>query len=233
MRWYNAFLAIIWFTSALGPLLRSHNARSRSTQRPDMSNITSDSHQDGDGEKGRYLAALLNFLCADDPNEANRQYLRLHRKLAGYFSLRGMSDPDSDAHDVLDRAGEKIAKGHAIPDIDRFCIGIARNIVLERLRHRKREQTAFIKFIANSTDNNTEAMVDRITNLMKPCFEQLPRDDQNVLTDYCQVPPGMDRAEHRRQLAKKLGSTISALRIRVTRLRRVLADCVKALSKKR
>jgi hypothetical protein len=74
--------------------------------------------------------------------------------------------------------------------------------------------------------------VYRITTLMKPCFEQLPEDDQNLLTSYCKVPPGVDRAEHRRQLAEGLKSTIAALRIRVTRLRRGLENCVKALSKK-
>jgi DNA-directed RNA polymerase specialized sigma24 family protein len=198
-----------------------------------MSNSSSDSHHDGEGEKGQFFASLLTFICPDDPDEASRRYLRLHQKLAGYFRLKGMSDPVSDADDALDRAAEKIVKGQDIPDIDRFCIGIARNIVLERLRQKKREESAFLKFVANNRDNNTEAMVDRITNLMKPCFEQLPQDDQDLLTSYCKVPPGMDRAEHRRQLARSLKSSISALRIRVTRLRRGLENCVKVLSKKR
>jgi hypothetical protein len=112
-------------------------------------------------------------------------------------------------------------------------MGIARNIVHERLRHKKREESAFLKFLNYSQDNSTEALVERITKLMKPCFEELPANDQNLLTSYCKVPPGLDRAEHRRQLAKRLDSTIAALRIRVTRLRRNLANCVKALSKKR
>lgn len=184
-------------------------------------------------DNGRFFAALLKFLCPDDPDEANRRYLRLHQKLAGYFRLKGMYDPVNDADDALDRAGEKIAKGQEIPDIDRFCMGIARNIVHERMRYKKREESAFLKFLDDSQDNSTEALVDKITNLMKPCFERLPQDDQNVLTSYCKVPPGIDRAEHRRRLAESLKLSISALRIRVTRLRRGLANCVKALSKKR
>jgi hypothetical protein len=184
-------------------------------------------------EKGQFFASLLTFLDPDDPDEASRRYLRLHQRLAGYFRMKGMYDPVNDADDALDRAGEKIEKGQEIPDIDRFCMGIARNIVHERLRHKKREESAFLKFLNYSQDSSTEATVDRIINVMKPCFEQLPADDQNLLTSYCKVPPGLDRAEHRRQLAKSLDSTIAALRIRVTRLRRNLANCVKALSKKR
>jgi DNA-directed RNA polymerase specialized sigma24 family protein len=197
-----------------------------------MPNNSSDSHPDARGEKGQFFASLLTFLCPEDADEANRRYLRLHQKLAGYFRLKGMYDPANDADDALDRAGEKIAKGQNIPDIDKFCMGIARNIVHERLRSRKREESAFLKYLDFSQDNSTEAVVKRITNLMKPCFEQLPQEDRDLLTSYCKVPPGLDRAEHRRQLAASLKSTIAALRIRVTRLRRGLENCVKELSKK-
>jgi hypothetical protein len=197
-----------------------------------MPNNSSDTHPDSKGEKSQFFSALLTFLCPDDPDEASRRYLRLHQKLAGYFRLKGMYDSVNDADDALDRAGEKIVKGLDIPDIDKFCMGIARNIVHERLRQKKREESAFLKFLYNSQDNSTEALVDRITNLMKPCFEKLPQDDRNLLTAYCKVPQGVERAEHRRQLAAAVESTISALRIRVTRLRRGLQNCVRALSKK-
>jgi hypothetical protein len=197
-----------------------------------MPNKSSDILNDQEGETRQSFAALLGFLCPDDPDEANLHYLRLHQKLAGYFRLRGMSDPVSDADDAVDRAGQKIIAGVDIPEIDRFCFGIARNIVLERRRKKKREESAFLQFVDHIQDNSTEVLVDRITNLMKPCFERLPNDDRDLLTSYCRVPPGCPRAEHRRQLAEGLSSTIAALRIRVTRLRRALEDCVKALSKK-
>jgi DNA-directed RNA polymerase specialized sigma24 family protein len=179
------------------------------------------------------FTALLAFLCPEDPDEANRHYLRLHQRLAGYFRLRGMSDPVNDAEETLERAGQKILNKVPIPDIDKFCMGIARNIVLERLREKKREESAFLQFFNHSQDDTTEVLVDRIMNLMKPCFEQLPSDDRDLLHSYCKVPVGQTQAEHRRRLAKNLKSTIAALRIRVTRLRRGLEDCVKALSKKR
>ena len=179
------------------------------------------------------FTALLAFLCPEDPDEANHHYLRLHQKLTGYFRLKGMSDPIHDADDALDRAAKKIVEGVPIPDIDRFCMGIARKVVLERLRHKKREESAFVQFLADSHSDNTETLLDRITNLMKPCFEKLPSQDRDLLNSYCKIPPGHSRAEHRRKLAESLKSTIAALRIRVTRLRRGLEDCVKALSKNR
>lgn len=177
------------------------------------------------------FSALLAFLCPEDPDEASNRYLRLHQKLAGYFRLKGMSDPINDADDALDRAGKKILEGVPIPDIDRFCMGIARNIVRERLRNRRRETSAFLHFFEHSQNDNS--LLDRIINLMKPCFEKLPAEDRDLLNSYCKVPPGLSRAEHRRQLAERLKSTIAALRIRVTRLRRALEDCVKLVSKNR
>ena len=175
------------------------------------------------------LTALLNFLCPDDPDEANRMYLRLYEKLAGFFYFRGMSDPENDAADTLERAGKKILEGVPIPDIDRFCLGIARNVFLERLRKQRQEESAFRHLIENSRDNND--VVERITNLMKQCFEKLPEEDRDLLHSYCKIPPGISRAEHRRRLAEKLGLSIAALRIRVARLRRALERCVKLLSK--
>lgn len=180
----------------------------------------------------KFYPFLLNALSPDDPDEALRRYLILHQKLEGFFRLRGMSDPVTDADETCDRAEEKLAKGYNIPDITRFCVGIARNIVHERLRAQKREEAAFQHFIEHCLDRSTQAEVDRIMKLMKPCWEKLPQDDQTLLIEYCKVPPGVDRAEHRRQLAAKRNSSISALRIRVARLRRGLEDCMRDLGKK-
>jgi DNA-directed RNA polymerase specialized sigma24 family protein len=205
----------------------------RSTNAPNMPNNSADNLNDDEGVTRESFAALLEALCPGDPEEGTRRYLRLHQKLAGYFRLRGTSDPGRDADDTLDRAGQKIIEGGDIPEVDRFCFGIARNIILERGRDKKKEESAYLEYLDRSHDNSTEVLVDQIMNLMKPCFERLPEDDRDLLTSYCKVPLGSSRAEHRRKLAKSLKSSISALRIRVTRLRRALEDCVKALRKKR
>jgi DNA-directed RNA polymerase specialized sigma24 family protein len=193
-----------------------------------MPNNSSDNLRDQEVNTSPFTA-LLNFLCPDDPDEANRQYLRLHQKLTAFFRFKGMSDPENDAEDTLERAGKKILEGVPIPDIDRFCLGIARNVVLERLRKQRQEESAFKQFIEKSKEDNTD--VERITKLMKQCFEKLPKEDRDLLHSYCKIPPGISRAEHRLRLADKLGLSIAALRIRVARLRRALERCVKLLSK--
>lgn len=173
-------------------------------------------------------AAFVQFLgfLSPDAEEAGRHYTRLHKKLAGFFSLRGISDPVSAADETIDRAIIKINAGIPVPDPGKYCLGIARNIVKERLRHTRRETIAFNRFIED-INNSSSHEVERINQILKPCFDELIVEDQKLLTAYCQVIRGRERAEHRRQLAEAMRTTVLALRMRVTRLRREMADCVR------
>src|SRR5215213_5919542 len=52
---------------------------------------------------GEALARFLEAL-SPDPKEAGLRYARLHKKLVGFFSLKGIPDPASAADETLDRA---------------------------------------------------------------------------------------------------------------------------------
>lgn len=174
------------------------------------------------------FARFLDLL-APDREEAGRRYTRLHKKLTGFFRTRGISDPESAAHDAIDRAVVKIAAGAIVPDVEKYCFGIARNIFKERIRIIIREDHAMRKFIQGLSHSSLE-QIERIYNLMKPCFEQLADDEQQLLLAYCKDIQGRARAEHRRQLADSRNLSVLALRIRVTRLRISLSDCVRRRS---
>ena len=169
----------------------------------------------------RFLKSL-----SPDAEEAGRRYTRLHAKLVGFFSLRGISDAAAAADETLDRAAARISGGAPVPDADRYCLGIARNVLMERYRSERREANAFQKFIEGLYDG-TDEQVERIYDTLKPCFEQLSEDEKNLLVAYCQVLRGRARAEHRRRLAEMMATTVLALRMRVTRLRSSLTDCVR------
>ncbi|HEX8176972.1 MAG TPA: hypothetical protein VF543_17915 [Pyrinomonadaceae bacterium] len=174
------------------------------------------------------FARFLKFLSPDEETAA-RIYTRMHEKLVGFFNLRGISDPVSAADETIDRAVIKIDAGTTVSDVQKYCSGIARNIARERLRLAARETFAFHNFIEN-LENNSDEQVERIYNVLKPCFEQLSAEEQRLLLAYCQIIQGSARAEHRRQLAIDMQTTVLALRMRVTRLRNNLSDCVKKLS---
>lgn len=168
-------------------------------------------------------------LLSPDSDEAGRRYSTLHKKLTGFFSMRGVGDPASAADETIDRAVLKIAAGAVVSDIGNYCLGVARNIFHERLRFTRREASAFQEFIADLSRSSAE-QVERICSILKPCFELLAADDQQLLLVYCQKVEGRARAEHRRQLAETMKVTMLALRVRVNRLRNRLTDCVQKRS---
>ena len=180
-------------------------------------------------ELDQHFTILLEFLAPNDPEEAGRLYLRLHEKLEGYFRLRGVADPVGCADEVLDRAARRIAEGTEVPEINRFCLGIARFILKEQWRIDTRESQAFLRFLEQN-ESITEDELNRLS-LMRLCFDQLAQNDRELLNAYCAAPRGRARAEHRRNLAKARHSNVSAVRIRVTRLRRELDDCVREMAK--
>jgi hypothetical protein len=172
-------------------------------------------------EFARFLECL-----SPDTEEAGLQYTRLHKNLIGFFVMRGISDPMSAADETIDRAAVKICGGTPVPDVGKYCAGIARNIAREKLRREQRESASFLLFIRNLADNCDEE-IDRIYQILKPCFEQLAVEERTLLSTYYQVFRGRERAEHRRLMAETAKTTILALRMRVTRLRSLLTDCVR------
>jgi hypothetical protein len=186
---------------------------------------------DAENSKSRKLLgpeALARFLelLSPDNEEAGRRYARLHEKLVCLFSMKGISDPANAADETIDRAALKISAGAPVPDAYKYCMGIARNIALERYRRSQRESSAFLTFAETIADATNE-QVERSYRILKPCFEQLASEEQELLLAYCGVLRGRARAEHRRQLAEIRHTTVLALRMRVARLRNILTECVR------
>lgn len=159
-------------------------------------------------------------------DEGARRYLRLHAQLVGFFNLRGIPDPADAADDTIDRAAAAIRDGKPVPDAEKYCRGIARNVAKERWRREQRESAGFADFVRHLAAHSDE-QVEWIQQVLKPCFARLPPDDRRLLVAYCRIMRGRARAEHRRRLAEKLKTSVLGLRMRVTRLRGTLAACVK------
>lgn len=175
-----------------------------------------------------HFARFLELL-APEPEAAGHRYTALHKKLIGFFRMKGISDPENATDETIDRAVLKIGTGVAVPDVVLYCLGIARNIAKEKYRIMHREHLISQNYIGES-DNSSADYVERIYRILKPCFEQLAVEEQQLLLAYCQDVQGRARAQSRRELAEMMKITVSALRIRVTRLRNSLTDCVQKQS---
>lgn len=162
--------------------------------------------------------------------DGGKCYVRLLKKLEGFFTLKGVSDPVGATDTTIALAARKIAEGTPVPHPERYCMGVARNIAREEQRRQRREAKVFLGFIED-LDNDVPEQVARIDQVLRPCFEQLPERDKELLVAYCQVLRGRARAEHRRELASRMNLTVQALRMCVTRLRETLTKCVEKQSK--
>lgn len=139
--------------------------------------------------------------------------------------MKGISEPEYAADETIDRAAVKLLAGNTVPDVERYCWGIAKYIAKERWRREQRESSIFLLFIQNLA-NDCDEEIERIQRILKPCFDQLAAEEQELLLAYCQVPNGRARAEHRRRLAGAIKTTVLGLRMRVMRLRSILTECV-------
>lgn len=171
------------------------------------------------------FARFLESLSPDE-EEAGRLYIRLHKKLVGLFGMKGISDSTGAADETIKRAAEKLVGGADVPDMEKYCLGIARNVAKEWWRRERREEGAFRRFLEGLVDGSAEE-VEKIEHVLKPCFERLTVEEQRLLVAYCSIPEGMSSAGHRRQLADEMGITVGALRIQISRLRDRLEECVK------
>lgn len=170
----------------------------------------------------RFLELLSSTSGGEDVGAC---YCRLHRRLEGFFNMKGIRDAAGAADETISTAVRRIAEGAPVPDAGRYCMGIARNIAHEWLRRERRETNAFLRFLED-LDNGSAEQVERVEQVLKPCFELLSAEDKELLVAYCQVLHGRARAEHRRELAVRMETTVQALRMHVMRLRRDLTDCV-------
>lgn len=178
--------------------------------------------------QGEDFTRFIKHLSTD-PDEAGRRYVLLRQNLVAFFSRHRISDPDAAADETLDRAAMKIAEGAVVPEIKPYCLGIARYIVKERVRKDDRERNVNREFAKEILDQSSE-QVEWIYRVLLPCFQQLTKDERELLVEYCQVMHGRERAEHRRKLAEKRSTTLLGLRMKVTRIRTRLAECVKQRS---
>jgi hypothetical protein len=178
------------------------------------------------GDFTRFLELLSS---AGGEGDGGLRYIRLHRKLEGLFTMKGVRDSAGAADATIAVACRKIAEGAPVPDAEKYCMGIARNIAKERLRGERRELSAFSEFIEDLNDDRGEH-VARIERVLKPCFESLSAGDRELLAAYCRVTRGRARAEHRRELAASMNTTVPGLRMQVTRLRKELTDCARRRS---
>lgn len=178
--------------------------------------------------------ALLHRLDPDR-EQAGQKYEEIRWKLIRFFQWNSCFDAEDLVDETFNRVAEKIVSSEEeIQNVAGFVWGIAKNIRHEALRNEAK--TVRLPDLPDGEDFLADHQVapnaaHELTmrkgraECLRKCMQALPPRDRRVLLTY-HSPRGR-YPEARRWLAEQNGITMLALRVRVTRLRFKLEECIR------
>ncbi len=171
----------------------------------------------------------LNLLLArfsEDERQAAVAYTNLRDSLIRFFALKGDSEPEAAADETLDRTALKVAADTPIDNIAKYSFGVARLIFLERMRLARKEKNAVEDFYTEREVLFIDAETDDF-KFFRECFDRLPTVERTFLQSYFTDAPYEKLIETRRRLTVETGVSINQIRVKVSRLRKRLENCVR------
>ena len=172
------------------------------------------------------LDAFLAYLDADRAR-AGEKYETIRRKLISFFRARGCVEPEESADETIDRVIRRFAEG-AIKDLMPFVLGVARHVASE-VHKRCRPEALPVEPAALPRAEDGEGEERRWTCLERGLL-RLERKDRELMLGYYRHEKSL-KIENKRGMAKALGISTGALRVRACRVRgqleRWVAECMK------
>jgi RNA polymerase sigma factor (sigma-70 family) len=173
-----------------------------------------------------------------DVERAGEQYEKIRRKLVKLFEWRGCAHAEECADETFNRVAHKISEGASIWADEPYSYfhGVALNVLREYWRSAEQsaktlEDLAQIQCVSVDQEDllsrETERIEkERLLECLNQCLQKLPPESLHLITRYHQVEEPMNK-ERRKELARALGLSINALRIRAYRIRVAIEECVK------
>jgi DNA-directed RNA polymerase specialized sigma24 family protein len=169
--------------------------------------------------------ALDQFLHALDPDRstAGERYEHIRTALVRFFEWRGGRAPEEYADEVIDRVSKKLHDGEAIKDVNHYCYGVARKLLLERSKETPGEP---IEADALASPVGDEGQTDELQlDCLDRCMNALSSVERRLILEYHRER-GMAKIRARKALADALSIAQGTLRIQAHRIRRRLELCV-------
>lgn len=172
-------------------------------------------------------SAFDRFLEALDPDResAGERYETLRKNLIHLFIWRGCDRAEDHADETINRVIRKIDEGEEIRDLIGYAHGVARHLLLEIFKARRREQHAMEQLPPPVTQLEALDDAEQGVSCLRRCINRLPQESRQLIIQYYQ---GDKRAkiEQRKLLADSLRITVNALRYRAFDLRQRLEGCI-------
>ncbi|MFL6228574.1 MAG: RNA polymerase sigma factor [Pyrinomonadaceae bacterium] len=160
---------------------------------------------------------LLAWLDADR-ELAGRKYEAVRRRLIYIFTCRGCRDAEDLADETINRVALKvpeIASGY-VGDPALYFYGVAQKVYLESLRRKPRLPT----------QPPAPPDIELLYQCLERCVGKLPPGQRELVLQYYSEDRRA-KIDARKELARRLGIELNALRIRAHRIRAALRECVR------
>ena len=179
------------------------------------------------------FALLLQALDPDAESAASKYEILRHRLIV-FFDVRGVGTAEDLADEVLDRVCRRLEEGEPIRAVTQYCYGVASRVLREQWRDRRKQPLALEPGAAAEDGDGDEK--ERRDQCLTACLEQLGPKLRDLMLRYY-AGAGRARSADRNRLAAELGISLTALRVRMHRLREQLQHemerCVSARRMKR
>jgi DNA-directed RNA polymerase specialized sigma24 family protein len=173
----------------------------------------------------------LLYALHPDRDHAGRLYENIRRKLLEFFEARGSSVPEEHADETFDRVMRRMTEGEKVENPASYCYGVAKFVWIEASRGRAKQPVELDENtrIPAHEDRDEEfetarAAVERRLQCLENCLDHLADETRHFIIEYYREEKGL-KIEQRKILAARLDTTLNALRLRASRLRRELARC--------
>jgi len=149
---------------------------------------------------------------------AGQRYEEIRLRLIKLFACRGCGEADLLADETINRVARKLPEvaGTYTGDPALYFCGVAHRVHLEYLRRRPPAPAP----VARPAEE-----VEREYACLESCMRELTPDSRELVLQYYMEEKQV-KIDHRKELARRLGIAINALRLRAFRIRAALQQCV-------
>ena len=168
------------------------------------------------------LLAWLN----PDREQAGRKYEDIRGRLIRIFMHRGCLSAEDLADKTINKVARKVhdLKGYYVGDPALYFCGVARNVYAEYSRVTKElPMLPEVLPVAPPEEEPDESKSQH--NCLDTCLQSMAPKDRDLLLEYYREERGAKIEQHR-EMARKLGITVNALRIMIYRLRASFKKCM-------
>src|SRR5574341_532577 len=159
-----------------------------------------------------------------DRERAGEEYELLRLKLLKYFRSRDFLRAEDLADETLNRLAKKIAEGEEVRDTLRYCHGLARWVWMEHLRKPDTHPVPFDNLPLTPFVMSDPLLKKEREFCCQHCLRELSAEERELIAEYW-IHENQTHRDARREMAERLQISMTALRIRVSRIKEKLEAC--------